>query len=44
MSTSAVVTMIIGVGVVWGALIASVLHAVRVHRSNKAAGPRRPDL
>lgn len=44
MTTSAVITMIIGVTIVWGALIASVVHAVRTHRANTRSGPPRPDL
>lgn len=44
MSTSGLVTMIVGVGVVWGALAASIVHAVRVHRANGRSDTRRPDL
>lgn len=35
MSTSAVVMMIVGIGVIWGGLAASVLHAVKKAREAK---------
>lgn len=46
MSPEAIATMVIGVAVVWGALVASILHAVRTTRARKAEGAaaHRPDL
>ena len=46
MSPEAIATMVIGVAVVWGALIASILHAVRTTRSRKrdSGAAQRPDL
>lgn len=32
MSTAAIITMVIGMLIIWGSLAASVVHAVRVHR------------
>lgn len=43
MSTGAIVTMILGVAIVWGSLIASTIHAIRTHRANTSEAPR-PDL
>lgn len=46
MSTAAIVMMVIGVGIIWGALALSVIHAVRTHRAANGDGeaPPRPDL
>ncbi|WP_243387749.1 methionine/alanine import family NSS transporter small subunit [Bacillus kexueae] len=35
MSTSAIVMMIVGIGVIWGGLAASVVHAVKKAREAK---------
>ncbi|MDN7247231.1 methionine/alanine import family NSS transporter small subunit [Planococcus shenhongbingii] len=38
MSTSAIVVMIIGMVIIWGGLVASIIHAVSKSRANKARG------
>ncbi|HEY8338719.1 MAG TPA: methionine/alanine import family NSS transporter small subunit [Egibacteraceae bacterium] len=46
MSTGAIVMMVVGIGIIWGALLLSVVHAVRTHRAASGDGevPPRPDL
>jgi hypothetical protein len=44
MSTTAIVTMIIGMLIIWGGLAASVAWAVRIHRAADPEEAARPDL
>jgi hypothetical protein len=44
METSAIVTMIIGMVIIWGGLAASVAWAVKTHRAADPDEPGRPDL
>lgn len=46
METSALITMIVGMLIIWGGLAASIVHAVRIARRRRGgadAGERAPD-